>query len=139
MKLACMSLAAWLGMGAAADLDAPGVQVADKFALFKDAFNKSYGTEVAERGAFEAFAANEQIIVEHNRQGLSWWLGHNVFSDLTWDEFAALRYVGGIPAVDRPKNYDFSLGDKIVNDTSWDWTTKGAVTPVKDQGNCGSW
>jgi hypothetical protein len=114
----------------ATDLDAMDVSAAEKFAMFKTIFNKSY-TQIAEQAAFEAFVTNEQIIVDHNRQRLSYWLGHNTFSDLTWKEFASshLGYAGS--NANRPKNYDFSLLNKTVNDTSWDWTTKGAVTPVQ--------
>jgi C1A family cysteine protease len=136
--LNALSILLLLAVTQAADLDAKGVPVADKFAMFKAQFSKSYTTAELEASAEAAFAANEQTIIEHNLLGLSYWLGHNTFSDLTWEEFTSthLGSLTGLAA--RPKKYDFSLLSKTVNDTSWDWTTKGAVTPIKNQGNCGS-
>ena len=42
--------------------------------------------EVAEASAAAAFASNDVIINEHNAKGLSYWLGYNEFSDMTWEE-----------------------------------------------------
>merc|ERR1711907_464895 len=75
---------------------------------------------------------------EHNAKGLSYTLGVNEFADLSWDEFAAthLGYksdgnrFGDLPKVAFPEITD--VADSI------DWVSKGAVTPVKNQQQCGS-
>ena len=87
------------------DLDAIGVSVADKFAAFKSQFAKVYASPEAERRAFSAFAANEQIILQHNARKLSYWLGHNQFSDMSWEQFKAAGYVGRVQESNRTKNY----------------------------------
>ena len=62
----------------------------------------------------------------------------NQFTDLTPEEFKA-QYISGLQA--KPLG---SYGCKtFTSDASsapseWDWRSKGAVTPVKDQGQCGS-
>jgi len=58
----------------------------------------------------------------------------NKFSDLSPKEFKGM-YLGH-KEVERVKNVS-TLGDITVN-TERDWTLDGAVTPVKDQGACGS-
>ena len=71
------------------------------------------------------------------KPGLSYTLGHNEFSDLSWDEFQAV-YVNGLngnPHLRRPKNY---VDLPKASSDSVDWVSKGAVTPVKNQGQCGS-
>merc|ERR1712032_1397175 len=65
-------------------------------------------------------------------------LGATQFSDLTLEEFQALPIRGFVPAadMDMPK-----LGEHVYQGEALegaDWTTKGAVTPVKNQGQCGS-
>merc|ERR1712151_248393 len=65
--------------------------------------------------------------------------GVNQFTDLTLEEFQALPirgYKAGLKQ-NLPKVgvHEYS-GETLA--TSIDWTTKGAVTPVKDQGQCGS-
>jgi cathepsin L len=89
---------------------------------------------------------NVRKIARHNAKGLSWTMGVNQFADLTKREFAA-RYLTGASSGgynnathNREKNYDWNLlrTNFSALPGSVDWTTKGAVTPVKDQGQCGS-
>merc|ERR1719335_1253309 len=103
-------------------------------------FGKTYGSADEEADAKAAFASNDAIINEHNAKGLSYWLGHNEFSDLTWEQFKAL-YVGKFsenPTLNRERNFDYTLLNQTVTADAVDWTTKGAVTPVKNQAQCGS-
>ena len=58
------------------------------FEQYKQQFNKSYDTVEEEAQAMAAYKANDLIIREHNaRNGVSYTLGHNEFSDLTWEQF----------------------------------------------------
>jgi hypothetical protein len=43
--------------------------------------------ETSATAAF-AFASNDAITNEHSTKGLSYWLGHNEFSDMTWEEIS---------------------------------------------------
>jgi C1A family cysteine protease len=63
-------------------------------------------------------------------------LGLNKFSDLSREEFK--RYYTGLKAkpADAKRNVVMLPEDNLA--TSVDWRTKKAVTPVKNQGDCGS-
>merc|ERR1739845_167971 len=63
--------------------------------------------------------------------------GANQFSDLTLEEFQALPIRGFVKSGERGLAY---LGEHEDGEVaaSVDWRTKGAVTPVKNQGQCGS-
>lgn len=71
--------------------------------------------------------------------------GHNSFSDLTQAEFVLYKlgrkdhFAGLLPpmGLTSPRNYFRRDPSKQSND-SMDWRNEGAVTPVKDQGQCGS-
>jgi cathepsin L len=63
----------------------------------------------------------------------------NKFADLTSDEFVA-RYTGVNRTVEPTPQDLTGIQDNVIvsNPTSVDWRSKGAVTGVKDQGQCGS-
>jgi cathepsin F len=66
--------------------------------------------------------------------------GVNKFADLSTDEFKSL-YMGTKPFKNNPSWPMLpTLSEQQLKDTpiSWDWRDHGAVTPVKDQGQCGS-
>lgn len=62
----------------------------------------------------------------------------NDFADLTADEFRAQHLGFNKPGrlFDRPKNYVELDTTNLAS--SVDWVSRGAVTPVKNQGRCGS-
>jgi hypothetical protein len=120
----------FLALAAASD------QTQQTFTKFVREFNKQYPIEeVFDR--FHAFKENLDVIEKHNyKRKRPWKMGINQFSDLNATEFK--RYLGLKPRQNhyiRSKN----VGPKkspTVN--AIDWVEKGAVTPVKDQQQCGS-
>jgi len=117
---------------------------------WKAEFGKSYGDIEEESYRFLQFLSNWEMINEHNQKGLNYSLGLNQFGDLSVEEFQyhVHGHARGCLRDSRaPKprfQYDStpSLEDTIsANPTAVDWTDvdgKSYVTPVKNQGQCGS-
>jgi C1A family cysteine protease len=85
------------------------------------------------------FANNDDIIEQHNGQNLSYKLGHNKFSHMDINEWREAMKLGlGYPANTVAEKIHEAPKDLKSNPASIDWRDSGAVTPVKDQGNCGS-
>jgi len=96
-----------------------------------------YATPEAEAAARAAWTSNDVFIQQTNRRNLSFTVGHNQFSDLTTTQFAALlsrRGAGAEPlgAAVAP------AGEMLLPPPSVDWETAGRVTPVMNEGQCGS-
>jgi len=114
-----------------------------KFNSWKKQHRREYTAE-EEASKLAAFASNDAYIAAHNSGNWSFTLGHNEFSDMTFEEFQGKMMAGGLaihtnnPKTDRVflKGENAPKGYRAA--TSVDWVSKGAVTPVKNQGQCGS-
>jgi len=107
-----------------------------EFVNFLSNFQKQYTADNFFH-RFNIFKNNLVTIREHNKKGLSWTMGVNQFSDMTSEEFSDM--VGKFPERPASSNAElFRPTAGFVAPDSWDWRTKGAVTPVKDQRQCGS-
>jgi len=115
-----------------------GSELGLKFTAWKTEMGKSYDTPELEAKAMASFASNEKIITEHNAKNLSYTLGHNKFSDMTWEEFRS-AHMSELFLNKSPKNVArVHIRTGVKGADAVDWVTKGAVTPVKDQARCGS-
>jgi len=108
------------------------------FTAWVATFGKTYNgdDEFASRQAI--YDANMAKYEAHNAdETQTYTMGPNQFSDLTLEEFQALPIRGFVKANQRGLAY---LGEHEDGEiaASVDWRTKGAVTPVKNQGQCGS-
>jgi cathepsin L len=84
-------------------------------------------------GHYNTFKANLDFIVEHNSLNNSYTLAMNKFGDLNTVQFKA-TYCGLVARERSESPVEFNG----IPSASVDWISKGAVTPVKDQGQCGS-
>ena len=98
---------------------------------------KSYGTTEEYAFRFAIFAEKDAEIKLQNAEQSAYRLAHNKFSDWTAQEF---KRVLGYKVPSGIYEHAPEANNTIVGSFSKtkDWRTEGAVTPVKDQGQCGS-
>jgi C1A family cysteine protease len=109
-----------------------------KFINYVAKFGKSYGTVEEYAFRLEQFAIKEAEILANIAEQNSYVLAHNKMSDWTAAEYQNL--------LGYKKTTDSSVhtGESAITNavpafaTGVNWIDNGAVTPVKDQGACGS-
>ena len=108
-----------------------------EFYDFTQKYNKDYThDEVSYR--YNTFRKNLDFIRSHENS--QWTMDMNEYTDLTFNEFKNLYFGVKNPTNIKP-TIEYPFTENINTDTlptSVDWRTKNAVTPVKNQGMCGS-
>ncbi len=109
------------------------------FEEFMATYRKSYDTEAEKMGAFKTFVKNLRLIESHNaKKGSMAKLAVNAFADIEPEHFKASKLGLRNKAADERKKFYNNLGvfrsTGVAVPTEVDWRTKGAVTPVKNQG-----
>ena len=108
----------------------------NEFKNYISVHSKSYESESEFENRFRIFRDNMAFIRKQNSQKSTITLGPNKFTDLTPAEFKS-KYLSPKNAFDtEPASEEAELNLELPAQV--DWRTKGAVTPIKDQGQCGS-
>jgi len=113
------------------------------FEEYKLDFGKTYESEAVEAVHRALFETQLAKIISHNKDSSQTWkMGVNKFTDMTPQQFKSYKgYSLSKSLANRgqmqyaPSNTKVGLQDLPA---SVDWRQKGVVTPVKNQGGCGS-
>jgi cathepsin F len=112
------------------------------FSKFMKQYNKQYSTTEEYNLRFNNFKANLRRNAELNRKHPQASFGINKFSDMAHDEFRGKMLLPKFdPNQDNTCLWPYHRTAKVnaqAIPSTWDWSKKGAVTPVKNQASCGS-
>jgi len=115
-------------------------EVSTMFAEWKASYNQTYATEAENNARLENFYRAIGIVSDlnrahsHRKDGATFKL--NKFADRSAEELKALR---GFKADNSQRiNHKEVTDVKGAAPTSYDWRTKGVLSPIQDQGQCGS-
>ncbi|VDI41108.1 cathepsin L [Mytilus galloprovincialis] len=109
--------------------------------LFKKAYNKVYENGSEDYLRRSIWEENVRYIEHHNlaadRGEHSYWLGLNHLADMSIDEVIETM-TGGMMYRNTSGGSTFLTPNNVEIPNEVDWREKGYVTPVKNQGSCGS-
>jgi len=105
----------------------------DAWVHWKNAHGKKYSANEEKRKLAIWYENYKKIMTHNMRDDKTYEMGFNQFTDLSSEEFKALYLTLKPNETYNPKTLDDSNTPDSV-----DWRNKGAVTPVKNQGQCGS-
>jgi len=111
----------------------------DAFVSWMNKYDKSYAPEEFFY-RYDTFKTNYDFVQEHNAGNHTWTVELNKFADMSRGEFKNI-YLGYKPELRRNARNPVTLRNLQVGaypSGSLDWVAKGAVTGIKDQGQCGS-
>jgi len=138
------------------------VELMTKFEQWVGTHGKSYDSHEEKKNRMQIFANNDVLIEQHNsKEGQTATLGHNDFSDMTRDEFAAHFKLGKYAGANAKAAQEAAAGriqkahdeqdgfasqirrslleqEEVGLPENINWIEMGGVTPVKSQGTCGS-
>merc|ERR1712072_1240479 len=135
MQYTTIALLAIAGIAMSAPLG--NLEMQNVFETFKADFNKVYDGAAEEAIRFKVFAENVNMIRDFNQNKAAsegYTMGVNQFTDFTHAEYREL--LGYNASAKKPNPIAVFDTSNLAGDV--DWTTKGAVTPVKNQEQCGS-
>jgi len=110
---------------------------------YKKTHAKSYSAN-EDRVRYGIWKSNSEYVVKHNDEadkGIhTFWLKMNKFADMTSQEFVKIYngFNASLSSSQAGSNMLFVNNENLKVPDSIDWRTKGYVTPVKNQGQCGS-
>lgn len=127
---------------AARELSSTSSSMADRHEQWMAQHGRVYKDAAEKQQRFNIFRSNVEFIESFNAAGKhKYWLRVNQFADLTNQEFKAIHTGFTIKTTanaNANKRGGFKYGNVTATPVSIDWRTRGAVTPIKDQGQCGS-
>lgn len=121
-------------MGICASL-ASALSVRDEFTLFKAKHGKSYANSDLEAAALRNFEANLRRIEAMKAENPLAEFGITRFADLSREQFRAISH-GAKPKISQQRSSPVLQSINVPSVVNW--VSAGAVTPVVDQGECGS-
>ncbi|KAL5703434.1 cathepsin L [Ranunculus cassubicifolius] len=100
-------------------------------------YGRVYKDNAEKLRRYKIFKLNVEFIEDFNKNaGKKYVLSANAFADQTNEEF--ISYRNGLKKASQPGSpTPFKYANVTDVPSTMDWRTKGAVTPVKDQGECG--
>lgn len=108
------------------------------FDAWKEEFGIAYNSDDENESRKAIYEANAAWIDSENAAGKDYTVGVNQFAAMTLEEFKA-QYLTRSPVTGESEMPVLGVheyeGEPLLADV--DWSSQGAVTPVKDQGSCG--
>ncbi|XP_030962307.1 zingipain-2-like [Quercus lobata] len=102
-------------------------------------YGRNYEDDAEKVKRFKIFKDNVEYIDKVNSEGnRTYKLSVNEFADLTTEEFIATRTGYKISSQPSSPKTSFRYENLTEIPTTMDWREKGAVTPIKNQEQCGS-